>query len=362
MTLRIFFVAGDVGGARALYPVIQHAVAHGHAVHMLWHGHLATMPVIDGAQIHHLDKARDTSEQAAGLIALTRPDVLAFTSSVHDDTALRFAAAAQEARLPVAHLLDNWTSYRQRLMLGDRLVAPDLYAVMDDVARQGAAAEGIPPTSIWITGTPALSELPHDQRPLPDGSLLRLVFVSEPVTLDQGDDPTAPGYRGYTETTALAVLAETLADRADAVRLDLLPHPREDRAHLAQVWARLRGPLAGSVIEPADRQRALLEAHGIVGMASILLYEMWLRGWPVASLQPGLRLPQLRMLAGKNGLVFADERATAPSRLRSWRDAISSYRPPAEAAMERSQHRHAAETFLAALGEIASRHRPGTNP
>lgn len=361
MSNRLLFVAGDVGGARALHPVITLAAMRGHTVLMLQHGHIASMPPIAGAQRLLLDRDSGIDEAAARLIAETKPDVLVYATSVKDETALRVAHAARSAGIALAHLLDNWASYRRRLELEGQFLLPDLYAVMDDVARDEAEAAGIAVETIRVTGTPALSDLTPCRRPMAAALPLRLVFVSEPVSMDQGDDPARPQYRGYIETTVLALLAEAMADKAASTRIDILPHPREDAAQLDRNWQALRGNLAGGLVTAAGRDAAIEESHGIVGMSSILLYASWLRGWPVASLQPGLRLPELRMLAGRPGVMFIDDATSAPSSLRGWRDSISTYQPPAETAMEITRHLHAAETFLTEVVELAETHRPGTS-
>lgn len=352
--MRLLFASGDVGGARALYPVVELAVWLGHAVHVVCHGHIATMAPISGANQHALDPAADRDEWIELLLAEVRPDAVGFATSVHDNLALHLARKAQLVGLPIAHLLDNWTSHRQRLQLGDVLVRPDLYAVMDSVAAEAVLNQGFATETVRVTGTPALSNLPEAGPMQPGSDGISLVFVSEPVAQDQGADPASPRYRGYVETTALSLLASALSGQARVARVDILPHPRENSARLDRIWQALRGELTGGLISPDSRNQALSSAHAVVGMSSILLYEMWLRGWPVASLQPGLRLPELRMLESKPGLRFIDDVASAPIQLRRWKDEIASYRPPKETVMERSQHKNAAESFLGALAELVA--------
>jgi hypothetical protein len=358
MSLTIFFVAGDVGGARALRPVIALAAARGINTHVLWHGHLASAPTIPGATLHQLDTGATPGSAAHDLLSCIRPDLLSFATSVHDNTSLIFARTAKKMGLPIGHLLDNWTSYRERLLLEGEAVVPDLYAVMDEVAKVGAMVDGIAAESIVITGTPALANLTTIARHSVPSRPLRLVFVSEPVGADQGTEPTASGFRGYTEDTVLSLVAATLADLGTPVRLDILAHPREDQGKLYRLWQSTRRGLAGGLVEDLNRQDVLSSCDGVVGMASILLYEMWLRGWPVASVQPALRIPQLRMLQSKPMLMFADNIETTPANLGKWVDEISTYAPPVEAASELARHHHAAEAFLHALGDLAGDRKP----
>ncbi len=155
---QVLFISGDVGGARALLPVIEECegqeipftvVAHGHMVHEA----PARCPMVTLP-------AEPSGEVIAGLLAELGVGVLVFGSSVHDTLPLPVARHAREQRIPIVHLLDNWTGYRRRLEHdGLPLLLPDVYTVIDEVAYDGAIADGIDPTVLKITGHPALASL-----------------------------------------------------------------------------------------------------------------------------------------------------------------------------------------------------------
>lgn len=338
--MRLMFAAGDVGGARALAPVCVLAVAEGHDVYVLSHGALVA---------DHADKAAvgwtwvEPAQDFAFMLRDLGVQAVAFASSVRDQTALNLAAVAQSIGLPVLHLLDNWSNYRARLeRTSGESVTPNVYAVMDDLAAEAAQRDGVAAESIVVTGTPALADL---RGPLPRGR--DLVFVSEPVSQDQGRTPADPRFRGYTELQVLALVLEAVVTLAVPRALWVLPHPRETPEGLTGV---LEEHGRGRIAEPHERERALAAAGAVIGMSSILLYESWLNTRPVLSVQPGLRLPDLRYLEGRPGL-FVCERASdvVPSLATTLQDPEPTPQHLSAAALERARHRDAAGRVLEAL-------------
>jgi hypothetical protein len=102
----------------------------------------------------------------------------------------------------------------------------------------------------------------------------------------------------------------------------LLPHPRQNCQTLCGLWQHCRGALQGGVVTGLSSREAVWLADGVAGMASILLYEAWLLGKPVISLQPGLRQNALRMLQERQGVVFVDAYAGAGKAVRQWGEAL----------------------------------------
>jgi hypothetical protein len=263
-------------------------------------------------------------------------DRLVFASSVHDTLPLSIARCAQRLGIPVMHVLDNWTGYRRRLeMDGLPALVPDVYTVMDACALQAAIQDGVEASILEVTGQPALATLADELRALSADELLQrrqslgfaqqkilIVFVSEPVAQDQGVSPAAPHYRGYTEKDVLQLFCRHLQPLADQVEMALLSHPRQNREALSGLWQHCRGALRGGVITGISGREAVWCADGVAGMASILLYEAWLLGKPVISLQPDLRQAALRMLQQRQGVVFVDTYAEAAKAIGRWGEAL----------------------------------------
>ncbi|CAM2059118.1 conserved hypothetical protein [Desulfovibrionales bacterium] len=321
---RVLFCAGDVGGARAVLAV---ALAHanlGQPLVLLDHGPLAAEAPLDWPRISPECLSQVAPGDTADILSGLEIGAIAFGSSVADPLPLAFVRKAQIAGLPLLHVLDHWTAYRRRMETdGGPALAPERYAVMDELAAVGVMAAGIAPASVVLTGQPALADLGAEAAACDiqarmafrsylgvSGHRRLLVFVSEPVAADQGDS-LSPIFRGYTEADVLELLCQILKPYVADLFLVILPHPREDPTAVAWRWEYCRGTLAGTVVQLPWGRQAVLVADAVAGMASILLYEAWCLGLPVFSLQPSLCDPNLRLFLDRPGVTLVEDATTA---------------------------------------------------
>jgi len=324
----LLFAAADPGGANAILPVAALLAARGMAAAVLDHGFLGRnappgltrlAPPSDGDPGAWLDMA--------GI------DQLCFGTSLTDHLPLSLARAARQRGIPVVCVLDNWMNYRIRLeMDGGAPLVPDLYAVMDDKARDEALAEGVPPSCLRVTGHPGLAGLageiaaagPDWRREvrarlgLGGGGRELIAFIGEPVARDQGTGPGTPGWRGYTERDALALLCRELQPHAGTLDVAIVPHPRDDPVALNDLWRQCRGKLGGGLAVDVSGRQAVLAADRVAGMASILLYEAWLQGKPVLSLQPGLVRADLGQAVRRPGIALVTHPGQAAAAIAGW--------------------------------------------
>jgi hypothetical protein len=242
-------------------------------------------------------------------------------------------------------------------------LVPDVYTVMDEYALQAALRDGVAASVLEVTGQPALASLADALRTLSPDELLqkrkylgfapqkiRIAFISEPVAQDQGASPAAPHYRGYTEKDVLRLFCRHLQPFADRVEIALLPHPRQNHAALSGLWRHCRGSLQGGLRTDISGREAVCLATGVAGMASILLYEAWLLGKPVISLQPNLRPDALRMLQTRQGVVFVEAYEGAEQAIGRWIQALQpgcQHTPRSDLAL----HRAAAAKIMTLLAE-----------
>jgi hypothetical protein len=306
----IFCAAGDPGGSRAILPVVLELARRNFACRVLDHGFL-------GKELPELYRNLLCPQDDAERI-LTRCSVFLFGSSTQDAVPLALGRAAKALNKPVVHLLDNWSSYARRLATdGKEMLIPDKYMVMDEAARIGAIADGIPASCLAVTGHPALAEIVPILKNLQYGDRksatlrlglpvdrLLLAFICEPFKAVFGEDENIEGHPGFTEETVLTAFTDALAPYAGEIYLVLLPHPKQSLREIRQLWRNVGGRLNGCVISLPQGRDILPAVDGIAGMASILLYEAWLGGLPVFSLQPGCRLPALRRFALLDGVTY----------------------------------------------------------
>lgn len=324
----ILFSATDVGGARAIIPVLHELEKLSQPFFITDDGILSEETPPSYQRIPH--QLIDDKSHFSAFLNSNNIRLLVFGTAVKDRLPIYHCAWAKEIKVPTVCLLDNWMNYRARLELEDiGLVLPDYYFVMDRLAYQEALADGIPETILEITGQPGLSSLAVESRNFqkdvirnkfgfkPDKFLL--VFVSEPASTDQGYNRSFPTYRGYTEFDVLTCLKPLLDDLKSKIELAILAHPRDDKERLRNYCT----DLFSNQIDwrflniPAGREAVFL-TDGVIGMASILLYEAWLLQKPVISIQPNLRQEHLRYLEKRPGLHFSTEKAELSAIFQLW--------------------------------------------
>lgn len=304
----ILFAAGDPGGSRALLPVVNHAAAQGYCCHVRQHGYL-------GREVAPADNIIIESELAPWPADCR---CYVYGSSATDEYALKLAGEAKQHHIPSVHICDNWSSYLRRITLRGQVLLPEVYCLMDKSAWDDALAEGIPREILAITGQPALSGL-HEFYPVsnspspPSAHEPVLFFISEPFLGVMGRDVGTPGHCGFTEYDVLPQITHNLAQLAPRATLYVLPHPKHRPDEMPVLWQQCNNGLRGGLIENSEALRPMLaQSDGVLGMASILLYEAWLMGLPCLSFQPNCRMEGMRRFGKLPQLCYADNAKKLP--------------------------------------------------
>jgi hypothetical protein len=341
--MNVFVSAIEVGSVRALLPVCIELVRAKHSVLIGKKGHFA-VEVIEELASSYVDIPFNEDEIKI-LLQEKHVDILLFSVNIHDTHPLRIARIAKELRIETVHLLDYWNGYRARMELdGEDRFQPTQYLVPDEYAKKKAIKEGVSSDLVSVVGQPAFvnaEDSYHRAEKLsnPFGDISKdgyktILFASEPVAFDQGSSlEENKNYRGYTEKDVFQILIKTLKSMNEKYMVMLLPHPRQDIKDLENIWNLSGGNKYGRIVNNFRSRDLLPFVNGVTGMASTLLYEAWLVGKPVLSLQPGLRNDSLRMLSEKDGVVFIDKYANANEQVLEWFSDLSDclkYRPQSE--------------------------------
>lgn len=313
----ILCAAGDPGGSRAVLAVAETLLRRGETVRIPRHGTLAKeVPALMAGCLCDENEAFDF---------LPRCKALVFGSSTHDAWPLALARAAKAKGAVVMHVLDNWSTYMKRLCTdGLPPLVPDIYTVIDEESRKGAEAEGVPAAALVVAGHPGLADTADAlerlaaQRRTGCAGPLAVAFVCEPFAAVFGRDCRVQGHPGFTEETVLESFAAALATVAPDVHVYLLPHPKQRPEDISRLWDKVRGPLEGKVLSLPRGRDVLSMVSGVAGMASILLYEAWLGGFPVLSMQPDCRLPALRRFASLKDIAYTDKETAVPAATAEW--------------------------------------------
>ena len=350
------FVASEVGSVRAILPVAAMCRREGVQCTVLDVGAMSVEAPRWGIEPVHCQ------ESSAGISQFLEEhgvDVLIFSSNIKDRFPLRVARQAREMGIPCIHVLDYWNGYARRLELdGGPLFLPDVYAIPDELARQHAMAEGFGPEALLVTGHPGFADIMGDHFPGKleerenfrrkngfDPKRLLLVFVSEPVEHDQGNNSSCAGYRGYTEKAVLKLFLDALQPCADRVQVAVLPHPREDRISLDGFVAGAKGEVTAESVVLERGRDVLSMASGVVGMSSTLLYESWLLGLPVVSIQPELAQDSLRNLENREGVLFVTKANEVARIMQKWVPSLVAF-PECRIHDDAGQHVKSTETIF----------------
>lgn len=363
--MRILAIGGDVGGARAVQAACEYFQQCGDDLIILDHRFLGAESPRDWKRV----SAPDFKENLPAAVRKISPDAVIFATSVKDKLALDIARAARELSVLTVCLIDNWGGYKRRVEIERGVFFwPDLYLVPDQLAYAGAEKDGISKAILHGVGQPALNYLERilDQNGkvgreewflregfYPNKKLI--IFVSEPAEDDQGD-ASETTYRGYTEKTVLRDLCDYLQPYSEELQIGVYPHPREDVVRLKAVWENCRGRLDGHVSGRINGQDALCFADGVSGMASLVLYQAWLIGKPVLSLQPGLRDLTLDFFSQRDGIFCVFDDVHWDDQCLRWLRAVRSYDGRLNVRKELEDHFHAGKNIREIiLSSLASR-------
>jgi hypothetical protein len=319
----------EVGSVRSLLPVCLELVRLGEALLIEERGHFIEEKLLSLS--HSLVQLPEHEKDLQCWLLQQQVETVLFSVNVHDIRPLQIARAAQTLGIPTLHVLDYWGGYRSRMELdGGVLFSPNDYLVPDLFARNQAIEEGIDAKLISVAGQPAFAEWEAVyqvlvQRNAPfflqrqEGYKV-VLFVAEPAAKDQGRSlQENSNYRGYVEDDALQILVDALrGGENNKIWVCVAPHPRQDVEALNKVWCSLGGEQYGQIITGRRGRDLLPFVEGVAGMASTLLYEAWLVGKSVISIQPGLLGKSDRMMEHKEGVEFVDSNESAVEQTERW--------------------------------------------
>jgi hypothetical protein len=211
------------------------------------------------------------------VLAAGRYDAVICGTSANALLERRLLLAARQAGIPSVAFCDMWWAYADRFHDGETWTLPDRLWVIDETMRREAAQVEWPrPLPIDVIGSPLFGELARLRRQNPaQGRAIR--FISEPASIK------FPEMR-----IDEFELAEMLVSTARASDVDLpiviRPHPVDSQ----ESWRRFVHARRALDVRLDDMplEAAIPDTARAVGLSSMLLMEMRLRGVTVASMQP----------------------------------------------------------------------------
>lgn len=298
---RVLWSAGDPGGKNAIMPVVEALIARG-------------------------DEASEN---------LASPDVfLAGTSASPDSQDKKFLERHPE--VPSVYVLDFWGNYRVRFLTSEgALLIPNVLCVMDEEAKKGAIAEGIPAERIVVTGNPYWDHF-ADGITRDGEDKHRILFISQPVRAGVGER------YGFDEYTAVTDVIAAMGALPARYRLGIRLHPL-DEPHKYDTYLNERVFLVEGTLEENISAAGL-----VIGMFSPVLMQAAAAGKPVLSYEPDSTVDMLP--TNRLGLT---RRATSSQELR---DTLARYatgrHAGAPVAIERYWPKGATERVLKVIDTI----------
>jgi len=310
----IVAVAGDLGGAAALMPVIQALSSSGrYDVQTLAYREAAGFFTKRGVPFRVLEESFCRTE-ASTLLRDQRADLLLCGTSVNEvELEKHLIDAANDRELPSVAVLDYWSNYAERFSGHDGVLAhlPNRIAVMDENARAEMTDVGFEPERLVVTGQPAFDDLAACRARFDsecrrafriamaiEPDQLLVTFFSQPLSQGFGmkEDGDALRRFGYDETVILPQLVETLehlaARRSRELVLAIRPHPREPLSWY-ETLASSNRILRILVTTEGESREWAMASDLVTGMTTVLLVEACYLGCLVVSLQTGLKCPEV---------------------------------------------------------------------
>ena len=124
--------------------------------------------------------------------------------------------------------------------------------------------------------------------------------------------------RGYDQYETLKIFFYNLKEYAEDYQVIVLPHPREDKNKLQKFCDDVQPYIKYLILDNKYSKNILPASFGIAGMASTLLHESWLMGYPVVSIQLDLRIKSLKAIAEREGVFFINDKTQFKKTLIQW--------------------------------------------
>jgi hypothetical protein len=263
----------------------------------------------DAAAVVFSNRTRDSgADFSVPIVPLEWPSAadvsgaeLVFCGTSHPVSSLRFelgaVTAARAAGVRTVAFVDHWTNFRLRFEAEDhRLILPDEIWVLDAHALARAAADGLPPERLRVSGSPTLAFLSRLWRPVRSTAAIRaevlpdgrqgpvLLYAPDPISLR---DTT--GTHGFDEVSAARDLAEAISTTVPHATVLLRFHPLQPSSRgpqIAEAFAR-RGVRAVLATPALTGPESCSIANVVIGFYSNLLLEAGALGRPVIRYWPG---------------------------------------------------------------------------
>jgi len=250
-------------------------------------------------------------ENTEEVIKKENPVIVVTSLSEESDYEYYFRLVAKKYNITVMFVLDQWMNYIQRFQYGKKDIEclPDVFCVMDKVAKDDMIKEGFESSRITITGNPYFDDLfifkekfnkekvSEFRRLLGvDNSEYLITFASEPIENSEDDNYKIRDEWGYTEKTVISSLLTALENISLRKRLKMCLiiklHSLEIKSNFDKIIKIFFSENVRVILnDDAEPGKLILSSDLVAGMTSMFLIESVLLGKLTISLQPESKKP-----------------------------------------------------------------------
>ena len=269
----ILFVTGQYAGAQYINPLIKRWNNSNNNLHPVY------KIVATGSSINfwrqkniEYDCIEKTSSSVDYYLSRYNPNLIILSASGSEELEYLFILQAKQAGIKSASFIDTWTNYKNRFIYNEKNVYPDTILSIDEKCTEEMINEGIPANLIQEIGQPYLEDICKIIPPLGKN----IVLPMQPIKRTRGES------LGYDEHDFLKVVLDALKNYKITDQIYITCHPDDNLTDIK---------LLSVTIGVGRGISDIKDAHTVLGMFSMQMIVAYLWGRKVASIQPGLLVP-----------------------------------------------------------------------
>lgn len=271
---KIIFAAQDLGGFKAILPVIKKLK---NKKNLLLKIILADESIKSAREnrISYQDGSKLTDKKLTRLLKEERPDLVFTATSLGRSVEKRITKVAKDKKIKTIAIVDFWANYKKRFSS-----LPDYILVIDEIMKKEMIKEGFNSQKLIITGNPFFD------------SFSKLAFSQEEKIISFFCQPISELYKHpeFDEIKVFNDLVETFEKLEVKMPIKIKFHPRTKKINKFNKI--IKNSKLKILIEKRLSAEKLIERSKLItGMNSIMLFLAAMTKKKVLSYQPNLKGP-----------------------------------------------------------------------
>lgn len=287
-TSAILFVAQDVGGFNACWPVFFALRREKLNVHGVFSS--LNRKKAKGARIDFFEHVHESKQAFGQMLDKKRPDVIFVGTSVGLSADKRVICEARVRGIPTVAIVDYWGNAHVRFSTPgtkDRAFVPDWILVPDEICRQQLKKDGFDIRNVVVTGNPHFDQFFRRGVARKEKRTCRRVsFFSQPFSEIIKTNPEAN--IGLDERDIFRDVLAMLHEVDETIPISVVFHPREKMR--SKYNSSIKN--SGMRVRLEGKKNATQMIHisaFVIGMNTMALVEAALSGVSAISYQPHLK-------------------------------------------------------------------------